>query len=236
MIKSIRGKCSLKIYFNGQLCQFAVPRRIIYISANNTDMKKFEEKKFDIPALQGISAKNIEEHLKLYSGYVKHANLILEKIEEMGKDSEKNAYALGELQRRFGFEWGGMRNHEFYFSHFEGGAKPLSADSLLKKAIEEEWGSFEVWLARFKAIALTRGIGWAMLCFDRKTGRLVNAWIDEQHLGQLVDTTPVLTLDMWEHSFVADYQPSGKKNYVEDFFVNLNWENVENNFSDATQK
>jgi Fe-Mn family superoxide dismutase len=196
-------------------------------------MKKFEEKKFNVPVLKGISAKTIEEHLKLYSGYVKHANLILEKIEEMGKDSEKNAYALGEMQRRFGFEWGGMRNHEFYFAHLEGGARALSATSELKNAIEAEWGSFDVWLARFKAIAMTRGVGWAMLYYDKKTDRLVNAWIDEQHLGQLIDASPVLCLDMWEHSFVADYQPSGKKNYVEDFFSNLNWETAETNFSSS---
>jgi hypothetical protein len=34
-------------------------------------MMKFEEKKFEIGELKGISAKTIEEHLKLYSGYVK---------------------------------------------------------------------------------------------------------------------------------------------------------------------
>lgn len=200
---------------------------------SETHMKKFEEKQFGIPALKGISASNIEEHLKLYSGYVKHANLILEKIAELSADSEKNAYALGELQRRFGFEWGGMRNHEFYFNHFEGGSKPLPTESALKKAIEEEWGSFDGWLARFKAIGMTRGVGWAVLYYDKKTSRLVNAWIDEQHLGQLVDASPVLMLDMWEHSFVADYKPSGKKQYVEDFFANLNWESAEENFKAA---
>jgi superoxide dismutase, Fe-Mn family len=199
-------------------------------------MKKFEEKKFNIPALKGISVKTIEEHLKLYAGYVKHANLILEKIEEMAKDSEKNAYALGELQRRFGFEWGGMRNHEFYFAHLEGGAKVLDAESPLRKAIDAQWGSFDAWLSRFKAIAMTRGIGWAMLSYDKKTDQLVNGWVDEQHLGQLVDTSPILALDMWEHSFVADYQPSGKKQYVEDFLANLNWQTAEANFSSAKNK
>lgn len=194
-------------------------------------MKQFEEKKFNIGALKGISAKNIEEHLKLYAGYVKHSNLILQKIEELGQDSEKNAYALGEVQRRFGFEYNGIRNHEVYFESLSGGATPLADGSALKAAIEKEWGSFDAWLARFKAIALTRGIGWAMLYWDRKDGRLLNAWIDEQHLGQLQDCALVLGLDMWEHSFVADYQPSGKKQYVEDYFENLNWSAVEENFS-----
>jgi superoxide dismutase, Fe-Mn family len=199
-------------------------------------MKKFEEKKFNIPELKGISVRTNEEHLKLYSGYVKHANLILEKIDEMAKDAEKNAYALGELQRRFGFEFDGMRNHEYYFKHFEGGAKALEKDSRVIKAIESEWGSFDAWLNRFKAIALTRGVGWAILYYDSETNRLINAWIDEQHLGHLTGLCPVLALDMWEHSFVSDYQPSGKKNYVEDFFANLNWQTVEANFVDASGK
>ncbi len=198
-------------------------------------MKKFEEQKFTIPALKGISAKTIEEHLKLYAGYVKNANLILEKIEEYAKDSEKNAYVLGELQRRFGFEFNGMVNHEYYFESFVGGAKAAAEADGLRTAIESEWGSFDGWLNRFKSIALTRGIGWAILYYDPLTKRLLNAWVDEQHLGQLNGCKTVLALDMWEHSYVADYQPSGKKNYVEDFFVNLNWAVIEQNFSDATK-
>jgi superoxide dismutase, Fe-Mn family len=186
-------------------------------------MKTFQALTFNIPALKGISAKNIEEHLKLYAGYVKHANLIQEKIVDMKTDMEANAYALGEVNRRFGFEYNGIRNHEVYFSSLEGAAALISDSSNLHKMITETWGSFDLWLNEFKAIALTRGIGWAMLYYDRKDGRLLNAWIDEQHLGQLQDCALILALDMWEHSYVADYQPSGKKKYVEDFFVNLNW-------------
>lgn len=196
-------------------------------------MKKFEPKTFDIPRLTGISETNIKEHLKLYGGYVKHANLILEHIEDLSKDSDQYAYELGELQRRFGFEFCGMRNHEYYFGSFEGGPQALNEDSPLKEAIEKEWGSFEAWLTRFKAIASTRGVGWVMLMYDKKTERLLNVWVDEQHLGHLVGASPVLALDMWEHSFVADYQPSGKKQYIEDFFVNLNWNTITNNFIEA---
>ena len=109
-------------------------------------MKTFTPKTFTIPALTGISAKTIEEHLKLYAGYVKHANLILEKVVEYKKDAERNAYALGEIMRRFGFEYNGIRNHEIYFSSLEGGATELGASSALKEAITAEWGSFDAWL------------------------------------------------------------------------------------------
>ncbi|OGI94026.1 hypothetical protein A3A03_00710 [Candidatus Nomurabacteria bacterium RIFCSPLOWO2_01_FULL_40_18] len=199
-------------------------------------MKKFEELKFNIGALKGISAKNIEEHLKLYAGYVKNANSILEKIPEYEGYADEDAFApyvVGELHRRFGFEYNGMRNHEVYFQSLSGGANPLPSDSKLKKVIVEEWGSFDAWLNRFKSIALTRGIGWAMLYYDRKEQRFLSTWVDEQHLGQLQDCTLVLGLDMWEHAFVYDYPTSEKKKYVEAFFENLNWEVVEKNFIDA---
>jgi Fe-Mn family superoxide dismutase len=204
-------------------------------------MKKFEELKFNLPAqagivsLKGISAKNVEEHLKLYAGYVKHANLIVEKIGEYMADSEKNAYVLGELQRRFGFEFNGMRNHEYYFRSLEGGAKPLPKNSKLKEAIGKQAPSFDVWLAGFKAVALTRGIGWAVLYYDKQTSQLMHAWVEEQHLGQLNGLNWILGIDMWEHAYVYDYPTSEKKKYVEAFFENLNWEVIEENFTKALQ-
>src|SRR3989344_3478969 len=97
--------------------------------------KQFDEKKFNLGELKGISQKTKEEHLKLYAGYVKHTNLILKKIEELTEDSEKNAYALGEIQRRFSFEYNGMRNHEIYFDSLSDGPSELGGNSKLKKII-----------------------------------------------------------------------------------------------------
>jgi Fe-Mn family superoxide dismutase len=196
-------------------------------------MKKFEELKFNIGTLKGISAKNIEEHLKLYAGYVKNSNLIVEKIGELASDMEKNAYVMGELQRRFGFEFNGMRNHEYYFKSLEGGAKTLPENSTLKAAIEKQAPSFEAWLGGFKALAMTRGIGWAILYYDKQTEQLMHTWVDEQHLGQLNGLNWILGIDMWEHAFVYDYATSEKKKYVEAFFENLNWEVIEENFVKA---
>lgn len=193
-------------------------------------MEHFTAKTFTVPTLIGISAKNIEEHLKLYAGYVKHTNLILEKITEYTKDAETNAYVLGELQRRFSFEFDGMRNHEYYFASLESGPQAINTESALYKKITEQFGSYDAWLMRFKAIALTRGIGWAILYYDTQTDKLLNTWVEEQHLGHLTGLTPILALDVWEHAYVADYHPSGKKQYVEDFFTNLNWGVIEKNF------
>ena len=72
---------------------------------------EYEANKFNIPALDGISAKSIDEHLGLYGGYVKNFNTISALLPEYAKDSEKHAHALSALIRRRSFEFGGMRLH-----------------------------------------------------------------------------------------------------------------------------
>lgn len=181
----------------------------------------------------GLSAKNIEEHLKLYAGYVKNANLIIDTIKEYEDSGKDNTYAINELQRRFSFEFNGMRNHEYYFTSLVNGPKPLPEDSQLKIAIEKQGKSFTTWLLSFKSLALTRGIGWAVLYYDKQTNQLIQSWVDEQHIGQLNGLPWVLGIDMWEHAYLFDYIPADKKKYVEAFFEALNWEVIEENFRKA---
>ena len=186
---------------------------------------KYEPLTFDLPEIPGISTDTMKNHLGLYQGYVKHVNLIREKIDAFSHDQQNNAYAIAEMQRRLGFEFGGMRNHEYYFAQFEGGPKELPAGTL-KEKIEKQWGSFDTWLERFRQIAGTRGVGWAMLYHDAHTDQLVQTWVDEQHIGQLADLDIILALDMWEHSYMRDYVSSDKGKYIDAFFAALNWEIV----------
>ena len=200
-------------------------------------MEKFKELTFNIGELKGISAKNIEEHLKLYAGYVKNANAVVEKISSLSAEffgqGVDNSYLIAELFRRFSFEYNGMRNHEIYFSSLSDGPKPLSENSELNKKMIETCGGMEIFLTGFKNIALTRGVGWAVLWYDKKDKRLIASWVDEQHLGQLNGCEMILALDMWEHAYVYDYSTSEKKKYIEAFFENLNWEVIEENFKKA---
>ncbi len=200
-------------------------------------MEKFTELQFDIGELKGISAKNIEEHLKLYAGYVKNANAVVEKISSLSAEffgqGVDNSYLIAELFRRFSFEYNGMRNHEIYFASLSGGAKPLNMESELAKKLTEACNSVEIFLMGFKNIALTRGVGWAVLWYDKKDKRLIASWVDEQHLGQLNGCEMILALDMWEHAYVYDYPTSEKKKYIEAFFENLNWSVIEENFKKA---
>jgi len=180
----------------------------------------YTEQQFNLPKMDGCSEKQISEHLKLYAGYVKNTNALIEKIAEYKKDAEKNAHALSELVRRFPFEWNGMRMHEYYFEALGGSGKESGA---IVKAIEGAWGGFLNWINEFKAIGLMRGIGWVVLSRDKKTGMLHNSWISDHELGHLAGTDILIAMDVWEHAYLIDYLPSGRKDYIENFFKNLNW-------------
>ena len=191
----------------------------------------YEAKKFNLPALTGISAKQVEVHLGLYQGYVKHANLIMEQIEKL-KESGVEPYVVAELRRRLAFEFDGMRMHEYYFEQFEG-EKSGSPESGLARAAAEKYGSGESFIAHVKEVAGARGIGWVVVYYDLRGKTLHTAFVGDHELGQLAGLPILLALDLWEHAFMVDYMPAEKKNYVGAFFDNLNWGVVEKRFAAA---
>jgi len=190
----------------------------------------YEEKKFDLPELEGISKKSVEEHLGLYAGYVKNFNAISGLLPEYAKDADKNALALAELIRRRSFEFGGMRLHELYFPQFEGGAKALTAGSAFEKALMAEYHKFEYFIGMFRAISLMRGPGWAILYWDPLTKQFLTGFSGEQHQGHFATLPIILALDVWEHAYILDYGAAGRGKYVDAFFKNLNWSVMEKRF------
>jgi Fe-Mn family superoxide dismutase len=194
---------------------------------------KYEAQKFDLPELKGISAEQVKVHFGLYEGYVKHANLIMEKLAEMrAAGAEENAYAMNEVRRRFGFEFDGMRMHEYYFTQFEGGAKEMDEGSGLSKAAGERYGDQSL-VAHIKEVAGSRGIGWVVVYADPKEQTLQTTFVGDHEIGQLSGLPIVLALDLWEHAYMVDYRPADKKNYIDAFFENLNWAACEERFAKA---
>src|SRR3989344_3519266 len=109
----------------------------------------YQSKTFNLPALKGLSEKQVKVHLALYEGYVKHVQLIAETFKAVRNGSlEMNPYVAAELRRRFAFEFDGMRMHEYYFEQLEKGSMAANADSLLVKKATEKYGSWDGFLAR----------------------------------------------------------------------------------------
>ncbi len=193
----------------------------------------YTPKTFNLPALDGISPKQLEVHLKLYEGYVTHVNLIQDQIKEL-KKKDANQYVINELRRRFAFEFDGMRMHEYYFEQFEG-EKGGSPDSALAKAAAEKYGSGENFIAHIKEVAGSRGIGWVVVYIDPNNKELHTTFVNDHELGQLSGLPIILALDLWEHAFMVDYVPATKKDYVEAFFKNVNWTVMEKRFEASMQ-
>ncbi|MEK7589974.1 MAG: Fe-Mn family superoxide dismutase [Patescibacteria group bacterium] len=187
----------------------------------------YQEQQFDMGTLDGISEKQIQAHLGLYAGYVKHVNLIREKIQELNGDD----YVVAELRRRFSFEFDGMRMHEYYFSALQGDAREVDKNSKLVKALSEKYGSWDGFIEHFKAVGKSRGIGWTVLYWDPKGKTPHIAWTSDHELGTLAGIPILLAMDMWEHAFMVDYLPSEKDEYIDAFLDNTDWRVVEERFN-----
>ncbi len=195
------------------------------------DAKKYSPRDFSkVRGLNGISDKQVEEHLKLYEGYVKRTNALTEKLYGLANEGKASGAdpVYAELTRRLGFEYSGMVNHEYYFENLTGGAQAEPpAGGKLRKAIEASFGKYETWLADFRAIATMPGVGWAMLFQDPRTGWLSNHWLNLHMDNVPVGFKPVLVMDGWEHAFMRDYLATERAKYVDAFFKSVNWEAVD---------
>jgi len=173
--------------------------------------------------MEGFSETLLNNHFTLYQGYVTNTNKLYNLIFEMDKDATNPQYA--ELKRRFGFEFDGMRLHEYYFENL-GGKKPLDKSGKFAQAVASAYGSYETWEKDFRAVAAMRGIGWAILYQDPISGWVFNQWINEHEVGHPAGCSPILVMDVFEHAFLTDYGLK-RVDYIETFFKNINWEVTE---------
>jgi Fe-Mn family superoxide dismutase len=183
---------------------------------------------FTIPPITGISQKQIDVHIGLYQGYVKHVTLLREQIAELtAADPVKHAYAIECLRRRYGWEFNGMRMHEFYFPQLEGGPIAPQTGSTFMKAIIEQYASWDSFIAELKKVCMSRGPGWTVVSQDATTKNIQISWTTEHEQGTLADAHILFAGDMWEHAFMVDYVPAEKAKHIDALLTATNWSVVE---------
>ena len=163
--------------------------------------------------LQGITDEQIEVHLTLYNGYVNRTNALQERLFTMaGAGTFDNAYQ--ELKRRNGWEWNGMRLHEFYFDNMTPEAKPLEGSNPFAAAVSQQYGSLDGWKNDFLNTAKMPGVGWIIAYQDQTNGQILNCWINQHEVSHLAGAKPVLVLDVWEHAFSVYRKPTERAKYL----------------------
>lgn len=177
--------------------------------------------------LRGITDEQVAVHLELYRGYVRRTNALLEAL--AGLDPAGAPFQ--ELKRRLGWEFDGMRLHELYFDNLAPGGRGSLEGSELGRAAAEQFGSVAAWRADFLAVAKAPGIGWAVLWLDPEADRLLNGWVGEHDCGHLAGCRPLLVLDLFEHAWSAYRKPMERAAYLDDFFANVDWTEVNRRFT-----
>ena len=178
--------------------------------------------------MKGFSETLLKNHFKLYEGYVKNTNTVMTKLNDLLAEGKNQTPEYSELKRRLGWELDGMLLHEYYFENL-GGNQPLDPGSPLYKKMAGDFGSYDAWEKDFVLTGLMRGIGWVILYWDRRTGKLINAWINEHDVGHIIAAKPLLVMDAFEHAYIPDYQLD-KAAYIESFLHNINWRTVAERF------
>src|SRR3989338_1702210 len=65
----------------------------------------------------GFSNQLMKNHFTLYQGYVTNFNKLNDTLVALEKDGKYGTPEYSELNRRFGWEFNGMRLHEYYFGN-----------------------------------------------------------------------------------------------------------------------
>lgn len=175
--------------------------------------------------MPGFSETLLKNHFTLYQGYVTNSNKLLDTLAVLLKDDKAATPEYAEMKRRLGWEFDGMRLHEYYFENL-GGKSAVDKAGALGRKLAADFGSYEAWEKDFRATGAMRGIGWAVLYQDAATGRMINFWINEHDTGHPAGGAPILVMDVFEHAFMLDYGLK-RADYIAAFFANVNWQAVE---------
>jgi Fe-Mn family superoxide dismutase len=178
--------------------------------------------------LEGISAGQIEQHLKLYQGYVKKSNEIYNKLKDVDITSANATYSpLRELLMEQSYAVNGAVYHEFYFGNL--GGKDGEPSGELKSALEDRWGSTNKFMDFLKAAGKSMR-GWVIIGYNTRVGHLDSFGLDFHNMWSPANTVPVLVLDVYEHAYMIDYGIDRGK-YLDAFVRNLDWDVVAKRFA-----
>src|SRR6266567_6800489 len=177
--------------------------------------------------IKGMSERLIVSHYENnYGGAVKRLNLIEEKLAALDY-ANAPGFVVNGLKREQLIAMNSMILHELFF---DGLGEPSEPGDNLRKELTRTFGSYENWRSEFVAMgkALGGGSGWVLLSWSPRDRKLVNQWASD-HCHALAGGTPILALDMYEHSYHIDFGAKAGS-YVDAFIGALRWDNADRLF------
>nr|AIN76717.1 manganese superoxide dismutase [Ganoderma lucidum] len=185
-------------------------------------------------ALEPYISKQIMElhHKKHHQTYVNALNAAEQAYAKATTPKERIA-----LQSALKFNGGGHINHSLFWKNLapaksEGkGNGGAIKDGPLKSAIEQNFGSVEVFIKEFNATtASIQGSGWGWLGLNPATKRLEITTTANQ--DPLLTHVPIIGVDIWEHAFYLQYL-NVKADYLNAIWNVINFDEAEKRYNEA---
>lgn len=180
--------------------------------------------KIDFPYSPNITVINEEQfnvHMNLYEGYINKMNeidLLLKQEDDLAQANSTYSKFRG-IKRGETYALNGVILHELYFQNI--GENDIQPGDMFIKYITQDFGSYENWEKQFIATAKASR-GWVVLAYDWRSYRFRNISLDAHDIGNIVLSTPVLVLDMYEHAYFLEYA-NKKDEYIQNFMKNISW-------------
>ena len=187
----------------------------------------------DPARIKGMSERLIVSHYENnYGGAVKRLNLIEEKLAELDYASAPG-FVVNGLKREQLIAMNSMILHELFCDGLGDQSEP---GTILRDALARDFGTYERWQSEFVAMgkALGGGSGWVLLTYSPRDRKLINQWASD-HCHTLAGATPILALDMYEHSYHIDFGAKAA-GYVETFMQAIRWGNAGSLFDELEGK
>ncbi|MGH4052229.1 MAG: superoxide dismutase [Clostridium sp.] len=184
-------------------------------------MYNLKPETFDFNTVKGISKKQLDEHYKLYTGYVTKLNEIWNTpyvptnyINSNPTYSKMRSIKLGET-----YSLDGVKLHNLYFENMTGGNNIPYGPAF--NSIVNEFGSYDAFISYLTNVGLSMR-GWAILTIDSIDHKLHLTGSDSHDNGAIWQSFPLLIMDVYEHAYFMDFGTDRKK-YISTFIENINW-------------
>ncbi len=197
--------------------------------STSSPIQEYQPKKFTLAGkVKGLSAKQINEHITLYNGYVKKRTEIEQTLRTVNRENSANrTYSpFRSLKIAETYALNGMVLHELYFENISPQiTDPRMMGPNTKKFIEASYGSIE----NFKKDFFDCGgvaRGWVVSCYVFDNGRIHNYVLDEHNIDVPMMVIPLLVLDAYEHAYMIDYGID-RPAYLDVFWNHIDWKVIE---------
>ena len=164
----------------------------------------------------------------LYKGYVDNFNKTEDKLKDVRETSDYSNIKC--LEKNLSFFGSGAILHELFFTNM-GPDIPTSPNVELMEQIIKDFGSFEKLKKQFsEAASQVEASGWCLLVWTNRLERLNILQCEKHQNLTLWGCTPILVIDMWEHSYYLQYKTK-RPEYIDAFWNIVNWNEANKRFN-----